>query len=182
MGNALSDNLELVIHGLAQMGFRLQPREGSTGFLNGVRIDQGVIQYDPCVVQPSDILHEAGHLAVIPAQFRSLATGNMARVQDHMLTHVERLIEEDMTVIDSPLVRAVMQSGDPEATAWAFAAGREIGIPDDVVILDDEYDGEGEFVRMGLAMNAYVGINGLVAGGMCASTRAFPTLTRWRQP
>src|SRR3546814_2335746 len=67
---------------------------------------------------------------------------------------------------DAPEMRAIMQAGETEATAWAFAAGRAIGLPDHVIIEDQDYDGEGEGIRFGLALNAYVGINGMVRGGM----------------
>src|SRR3546814_7008484 len=63
---------------------------------------------------------------------------------------------------DAPEMRAIMQAGETEATAWAFAAGRAIGLPDHVIIEAQDYDGEGEGIRFGLALNAYVGINGMV--------------------
>src|SRR3546814_4290897 len=39
---------------------------------------------------------------------------------------------------DAPEMRAIMQAGETEATAWAFAAGRAIGLPDHVIIEDQE--------------------------------------------
>src|SRR3546814_296386 len=82
---------------------------------------------------------------------------------------------------DAPEMRAIMQAGETEATAWAFAAGRAIGLPDHVIIEDQDYDGEGEGIRFGLALNAYVGINGMVRGGMCESVRAYPAMIKWLQ-
>src|SRR3546814_15149914 len=82
---------------------------------------------------------------------------------------------------DAPEMRAIMQAGETEATAWAFAAGRAIGLPDHVIIEDQDYDGEGEGIRFGLALNAYVGINGMVRGGMCESVRAYTAMITWMQ-
>src|SRR3546814_12146169 len=82
---------------------------------------------------------------------------------------------------DAPEMRAIMQAGETEATAWAFAAGRAIGLPDHVIIEDQDYDGEGEGIRFGLALNAYVGINGMVRGGMCESVRAYPAMINGRK-
>src|SRR3546814_16354570 len=75
---------------------------------------------------------------------------------------------------DAPEMRAIMQAGETEATAWAFAAGRAIGLPDHVIIEDQDYDGAGGGISFGLALNAYVGIHGMFRGGMCESVRDYP--------
>src|SRR3546814_16605839 len=72
---------------------------------------------------------------------------------------------------DAPEMRAIMQAGETEATAWAFAAGPAIGLPDHVIIEDQDYAGEGEGIRFGLALHAYVGLHGMVRGGMCQTVR-----------
>lgn len=180
-GEDVTHYLDLVVERLRKFGLQVDLAKGASGFVPGVRIHEGGIVFDPDHAQPSNLLHEAGHLAVIPSQFRALATDDISKVQKHMISEIDALFDQDSTQIDSPLCRAVMQSGDPEATAWAFAAGREIGVPDEQIILDEEYGGEGQFVRLGLSMNAYVGINGLVASGMCTSTKTYPAMRRWLQ-
>ena len=86
---------------------------------------------------------------------------------------------------DHPMWRAAIQASDPEATAWAWAAGCAIGLDPSRVIEDHEYDNSGREIRAMLRMRQYVGINGLVHAGMCLNPRrptGFPTMHRWVQP
>jgi hypothetical protein len=69
---------------------------------------------------------------------------------------------------DGDLQRAVLQCSDPEATAWAWAAGQYLGLQPKAIIQDDEYGGDGSFLRLQLATGGYVGINGLSHAGFCA--------------
>lgn len=90
---------------------------------------------------------------------------------------------------DSSLVRQAIQCSDPEATAWAFAAGRALGFSDELIILDSSYDGTGATVRLALAASQYIGINGLTAAAMCArgavaalrGQPAYPHMLVWTQ-
>lgn len=142
---------------------------------------------DPAVSRPSGLLHEAGHLACVPAEYRHLFSGDVAKGQQLMLDQLEASGAD----IDSPLYRAVIQTSDPEATAWAFAAGLAIGLKPQQIILDDEYDGEGWDVRFGLSSRRYLGINGLANAGFCCTSArlsaytglpAYPNLRFWLQP
>src|SRR3546814_12327936 len=58
---------------------------------------------------------------------------------------------------DAPEMRAIMQAGETEATAWAFAAGRAIGLPDHVIFEDLDSAGEGEGIRFWHALNSTLG-------------------------
>jgi hypothetical protein len=78
------------------------------------------------------------------------------------------MAETDFADPDSPAARAAMQCGDPEVTAWAWAAGVHLGLDPKIVIKDEQYDGTGASLRLGLRSNAYFGINGLAASGFCA--------------
>ncbi|WP_234821221.1 hypothetical protein [Pseudomonas amygdali] len=91
---------------------------------------------------------------------------------------------------DSPLMRAALQAGDPETTAWAFAAGVSLGLPIEVIILDHEYGGEGEAIRIALAAKSYIGIHGIAHAGFCVvranpysshSLPTYPELSYWLQ-
>ncbi len=62
---------------------------------------------------------------------------------------------------DSPLSRAIIQCSDPEATAWAWAAGIHLGLPPKIIIQHDEYDGAGRDIRQGLSINCYPGFTDL---------------------
>lgn len=154
-------------------------------FLRGVLIQNGELIVSP-LARPADLLHEAAHLALLPAQFRPRANDNLEGVIAWMF--------EETTDCDpcSELSIAVMQSGDCEATAWAWAAGKAIGLNPDEIIHGGSYDGTGASIRHMLASNAYVGINGLAAANFCVVKSAslakarglpiFPELARWVQP
>ncbi|MFL1449222.1 hypothetical protein ACI77O_12575 [Pseudomonas tritici] len=89
---------------------------------------------------------------------------------------------------DDALVRAMIQAGETEATAWAFAAGRAVGLPDELIIQDCEYGGEGQHVRNALSASSYLGINGIQHAGFCVTRPnpyrrlpVYPALAFWLQ-
>lgn len=166
---------------LRQIGIPVQvvPSVSPAAFLDSVEIVEGGLRITPsCRV--SNLLHEAGHLACVPPAYRHLMSGNLYKGTRAMLDSLTALAVEP----DSPLMRAVLQCSDPEATAWAWAAGVHLGLPEDQIILDEEYDGEGQNIRFCLQASAYVGINGLMHAGMCQKPRrpgGYPTLRTWLQ-
>jgi hypothetical protein len=89
---------------------------------------------------PGDLLHEAGHLAVLPAHLRHTANGSL---------HNEV---------------AVAHAGEPEATAWAYAA-----------------------LTFTFGLGVYPGAAGLLAAGMIALPQKaeaglappYPHMLRW---
>jgi hypothetical protein len=149
-------------------------------FLPHVRISKGEIVYDT-QADVSDLLHEAGHVALIPAKYRHLCDGDM---DASMETIFENSHAAGEMAADSPTARALIQASESEATAWAWAAGKYLGLPEAEIITDnpDHYNGEGPEIRAMLAARAHFGINGLRAAGMIDSVKQFPTLNRWRQP
>jgi hypothetical protein len=160
---------------------------GATGFTSGVDIRDGVLYVDPEVASASNLLHEGGHLAPVPAQYRRFFQENVESGQRIMLSKMD----EEGVEPDSPLFRATLQCSDVEATAWAWAAGKYLGVPDEEIIKDHEYGGDGDSIRLQLQMRAYVGISGLSYAGFCASgpmqSRAsglpvFPAMKMWVQP
>ncbi|WP_237113908.1 hypothetical protein [Pseudomonas aeruginosa] len=83
----------------------------------------------------------------------------------------------------------MIQTSDTEVTAWAWAAGVHLQIPPKMIIMDDEYSGEGPILRSQLKAMAYIGINGLSHGGFCqrranpySSLPVYPSLAFWLQP
>ncbi len=154
------------------------------GFLEHVEILNGEIRYDDRAAV-GDILHEAGHIATCPSQVRPHLSGDIS--DGH-----RRLSELlDAASGDDNLYQMAINTSDPEATAWAYAAGMHLGIPDDQIIRDQDYDGTGEDIRFGLSLNSYMGINGLHHAGFCvvrnpryAEIRGlpiYPLLAKWLQ-
>ncbi|HDR9179268.1 TPA: hypothetical protein QDB23_006609 [Burkholderia vietnamiensis] len=166
---------------LNAIGIDTRYEAGASGFTDGCRIDRGRLAVDPgCRI--STLLHESGHLATCPGIFRHLMDGNLYRGHREML----RIVGDANLHPDDPLYRAVIQCSDPEATAWAWSAGMELKLPPEEIIRDDEYDGDGESVRLALRVGAYYGVHGLAHAGFCAirprtGAVVWPRLNFWTQ-
>ena len=127
-------------------------------FVPGLEISQGTIRIDPEVpAWPGDLLHEAGHIAVISADQRSSANG------------------------------VTSDGGDEMASmAWSFAAARACDIALDVVFHDGGYKGASQSLRDNFSSGAYFGVPLLACYGMTAEPHRtdaalapFPTMQRW---
>jgi len=148
------------------------------GFLPNVFISAGVLYYTEDTL-PSDILHEAGHIAIIPEEYRAFCTGDMEKCVQTIWAKAKAAGE--LEEIDGYMCRALLQASDVEATAWAWAAGKFLEIPEAEIILDSQYEGNGKNIRFMLSTNSYFGINGLRAARMLKSVREYPVLQKWTQ-
>ncbi|EPJ7982273.1 hypothetical protein L4Z68_001280 [Pseudomonas aeruginosa] len=169
---------------LIEIGLPVAIAPGASGFVEHSEFYQGTLRVDP-QCRASSLLHEAGHLAVIPGRYRHMVTGSLGQSIRAILADP---IFETLPP-DDPLMRAMIQTSDPEVTAWAWAAGTHLQIPPKMIIMDDEYSGEGKLLRMQLKAMAYIGINGLSHGGFCqrranpySSLPVYPALAFWLQP
>lgn len=166
--------LARVLDHLRQIGIEVHVVPGATGFVRGCRIVAGALLVDPeCA--PSAVLHEAGHVALVPARFRPYMSDNLCVGMKRMFVELQ---EMDLPP-DHPLERAALQCSDPEATAWAWAAGKAAGLAPEEIILDEEYGGSGAEIRSMLQANQYVGINGLAHAGMCKRGHWAPPEVRY---
>ena len=156
-------------------------------FLENIRIVNGALHLTPrCPV--SNVLHEGGHLAIIPRRYRAQANDDLDVLTKFMLDDLDQYADEGP---DSPIYRAVIQCSDKEATAWAWAFGKHLGVPEEEIILDEQYPDEngtptGAEIRFCLAAKAYAGINGLAHAGFCSTNRfgrlpVYPNLAFWTQ-
>lgn len=174
---------ERVMDFLSQIGLVVMVVPGASGFIDHVAIVAGGLHVSPeCPV--SGLLHEAGHVGVMPACFRHMLNGDLRESWER--------VENDPLYAslepDSQLSRALLQAGETEATAWAWAVGKHLGIPEQLIIEDADYQGAGENLRLQLNINAYLGINGLSHGGFCVIRESpykrlpvYPELVRWLQ-
>ena len=182
--NLPSNPLQKTLAFLNDIGLTCHLKPGATGFLDGLCIQNGELQVDPsCRV--SNVLHEAGHLAILPGRIRHFANNDLTAMDSIITKYI------DFSNPDLPEVRAVLQSGDTEATAWAFAAGLAIGLKPRTIIPDGDYEQNGLSVRIMLQQKRYLGINGLAAAGFCVTRPAskkhfglptYPNLAKWLQP
>lgn len=174
---------EAAVQFLRNIGLIVEVENGASGFIEHVAIVSGELRVDPHA-PASGLLHEAGHLAIVPARFRNYLSGNLDEGMEAIFSELDQMRLEP----DSPLERAMLQVSDPEATAWAWAAGKAIGIPEDMIIQNSEYSGSGCFIRRALSSNSYIGINGISHAGFCVPRRnpyrelpVYPSLAFWLQ-
>lgn len=181
--------LERTFNFLNSIGITVTLQHGVNGFLPGIKINDGKLIIDPVRCPVSNLLHEAGHLAITPSQYRTWMSDDLEQGQKAMLEDVQRIVKQTGDV-DGPLYRAAVQTSDVEATAWAWAAGKRLGLDETQIIQDDEYDGQGADLRLQLSMRRYLGINGLQHAGFCATSESagkymnlpvYPQLARWLQ-
>jgi hypothetical protein len=104
-------------------------------FLPGLSVEDGAIILDKEKLQyPGDILHEAGHIAVVPAAERNtLNAGSIAKRKD-------REAEEMMAI------------------AWSYAACVHLAIDPHFVFHDDGYKGGGSYIADSFAGKQYFGL------------------------
>ena len=168
---------------LETIGFVIVLDERADGFLEHARIETGCrlvanLNHHHGV---GDLLHEAGHLAVIPSLFRSRVSGDVEETLSPLADeytrshtfHVNDSFQED------PIFRGILQAGEQEAQAWSYAAAIHLGI-DPLLIFDDEVSMGLSDTLLGLQANCHPGIHGLAAGGM-TERRLFPAMKRWVQ-
>jgi hypothetical protein len=133
-------------------------------FLPGVTIEKGELIFDRARnTWPGDLLHEAGHLAVLPFTLRTTVGGNL------------------------PDTVLAAHAGEAEATAWAYAALREIGLPAEVLFHEGGYGGNSAGLLFTYGAGVYPGAAGLSATGMAAApaearsgrAKAYPAMLRW---
>lgn len=182
-----SGQLEITITFLRSIGLELELESdchGLHGFLPFIQIREGRLHYSFRTL-PSDLLHEAGHLAVLPSEWRRHVSGNVDLSLAPLFDSLKNMELEP----DCALQRAAVNCGDCEATAWAWAAGMHLGMTAEEIIPDEElhYEGHGGEVRQMLQMGRYFGIHGLQHAGFClarprAGEPAFPHMRFWLQP
>lgn len=164
---------------LAKIGIVAIESEDADGFLDGIAIRRGELHYQP-ECRPSNLLHEAGHLACIPPMFRQHADGDLDELAVTMCRYAAERFESGGNP-DDPLIKAILQCSDSEATAWAWAFGVHVGLEPDRIIDSEDYQGEGDEVRLQVSNGMHFGVNGLRAAGFMRSIKQYPVLDKWTQ-
>ena len=158
-------NYERITAFLASIDIALTEGEIPTAaLLPGVAIVSGRLVVDrDRLTWPGDLLHEAGHIAVMPAALRGTLGGTLA---------------------DDP---EVPHAGEPEATAWAWAALMAIGLKSEVLFHAGGYQGRSPGLAFTFSVGGYPGAAGLIAAGLALSTadaarrgeQSYPHMVRW---
>lgn len=137
-----------------------------------------------------DVLHEAGHLAIIPSRFRHLVEPSSAE-SERLLEAYTAYVNSDEAIRLGPdhwLQRAIIQAGECEAIAWSYAAAVKIGYPTrDVFVYRRRrfpgvapFGGKGEDVWHQVRTGCYFGVHGLHHANMC-DRRRWPEMKKWLQ-
>jgi hypothetical protein len=125
------------------------------GFLDGLMISHGVLLIDEVRLgYPGDLLHEAGHLAVVPGEKRKLLYGSAGSDPG-----------EEMAAI-----------------AWSYAAALYIGIDPAVVFHPKGYAGGSQAILLNFSQGRYFGVPMLEWFGLTADQKTAALLQVSRYP
>ena len=129
-------------------------------FLPGVTVKNGILIIDEAkLLYPGDVMHEAGHLALLVPTQRSRADGHMG---------------DD----------GGMEMG---AIAWSYAAAIHLGLTPAIIFHDSGYHGGSHAILDNFSAGRYVGVpilewTGLAVGEKTALARGippYPSMLRW---
>jgi hypothetical protein len=135
----------------------LQPEDC---FLPGLLIDKGRIMVDKALLQyPGDIVHEAAHIAVVPAEERSSLSGPGVGKRK-----------------DAPAEEMM-------AIAWSYAACIHLDIDPHFVFHQEGYKGGGAEIVANFREGRYFGVPMLQWLGMTTTANesavAYPAMIKW---
>lgn len=152
------DALDRIVAFLREIGLEVVggPIAGET-FLPGIRVDAGRLLLDPEALRwPGDLLHEAGHLALVPAERRPATSGE----------------------VDVPGVP--MGQVEPAAMLWSYAAALHLGLDPALVFHEGGYRGRGPDLLRTFSLGVYPGMPVLTQLGLAGPD--FPRMRRWLAP
>ncbi len=165
MAPETSRTLDLILAFLSDV--EVPVREGivpADAVLPGVLVSRGELVIDRAAIRwPGDLLHEAGHIAVTPADHR---------------------VELDGALESS---NQAPHSGEVEATAWAYAAIVHLGLDPAVLFHEGGYHGQSQSLIQTFSLGVYPGAFGLAQAGMTAvgaeaermGGPTYPRMRRW---
>ena len=151
---------------LSEIGLEIAPKPlNDDTFLSGIFIENGRIFVDEAKLEfPGDLLHEAGHLAVLPKNLRA-----------HLSDEITLPAEFD---IDAVEVAAI---------AWSYAAVLHLALEPRVVFHAGGYKGNSESLLLSFNLGVYMGVNTLENAGMTATgenarqlgVEPYPQMLKW---
>ena len=158
----LSDSIFATIAAfLAEIGLPVEIGEiGQPTFLPGIHAERGILRVDPAKLSwPGDLLHEAGHLALLTGEQRRQVMGNVG------------------------------DDGGAElgAIAWSYAAAVHLRLDPGVVFHEHGYHGGSQSILENFANGRYIGVPMLQWLGLSLDTRSdlppdvkpYPHMLRW---
>lgn len=153
--------LDQIIGFLLDIGIQVRKTEVSQQtFLPGIAIDRGAILIDEAkLLYPGDVLHEAGHLAVMPAERRMRIQGDAGK----------KAAEEMMAI------------------AWSYAAAVHLGFEAGFVFHEGGYKGGSGSLIDNFTNGRYLGVPMLQWIGLTADEKRakemgikpYPCMIKW---
>ncbi len=159
-----TEQLDICIAFLRTLGIAVEMNPIDTPtFLPGIAIRNGGLVIDPQRFKyPGDILHEAGHIAIVPAADRP------ALDEEAIGLRQDREAEEMMTI------------------AWSYAACVHLGLDPYFVFHAEGYKGNGASIAENFIEGKYFGVPMLQWTGMAPSQEEinngaapYPAMKRW---
>lgn len=159
--NPIANRISEFLHSI---GIVVVPQkiEGPT-FLPGIRIVDGSIHADEERMYPGDLLHEAGHLAVVPKKIRS--------------TFNDNVVYDENTAVGEEI----------GAIAWSWAALKYLNLEPEVLFHPDGYKGNSDSFIENFSNGQYFGVPILQWKGLCiekrqatlTTTEPYPYMIKW---
>ncbi|MGJ1385409.1 hypothetical protein ACR782_04345 [Sphingobacterium spiritivorum] len=163
----LQEELKSVINFLNEIGIPVLEQESrQESFLPGIFIDKGRILIDRTrLLHPGDILHEAGHVAVMSPEERMLSSGDL-------FEHI------DKNALDGYELSAI---------AWSYAASVFLNLPASFVFHDKGYKGDADMLIENYEKGNYLFIPMLQYYGLCYDAKnailhqvePYPHMVKW---
>ena len=154
------DSTQQIMEFLGEIGLDVicEPIERAT-FLPGVDVRGGTLIVDVSKLEyPSDLLHEAGHLAVVDRSVRAKLDG-------------------EVTVLNAEVIEVA-------AIAWSYAAAMHLGIAITELFHSGGYRGHAQALLLTYSIGVYPGASILADLGLTSvpgeeETPTYPSMSRW---
>ncbi|HWA86223.1 MAG TPA: hypothetical protein VG710_08380 [Opitutus sp.] len=151
--------LDRILSFLDEIGIAVSERTlGADTFLPGLLIESGCLVFDRAkLAHPGDLLHEAGHIAVVPPAERAALNANLQTGP-----------AEEMAAI-----------------AWSYAASRRLGLDPGIVFHPDGYHGGSAGLLENFANGQYLAVPLLQWYGLTwerddgSGRPVYPQMVRW---
>ena len=153
--DSLDETSLMIIRFLNEIGIRTQSGDVAEGsFLPGIEVKEGGLIVDPEKLKyPGDLLHEAGHLAIAPAELRPTLNGEVV-----------------LPGVDANALELA-------AMLWSYAACVHHGIDPHTVFHDYGYRGQARRLLATFEIGNFPGLHVLVSAGM--TDAGFPVMRKW---
>lgn len=159
--NADNDLTSKICDFLNQIGIETVSTEiEENTFLPGIKIIGGVLTFDPAkLLYPGDLLHEAGHLAIMLPERRKKCCGDVGKKAFEEIT----------------------------AIAWSYAAIRHLNLDAEILFHPAGYKGSSAALIENFADGRYIGVPVLEWLGMSSGEKkaaetglpAYPQMIKW---